>query len=83
MGINRHTCATCAYDGCCDGLPNCGGSCWVSAFSECDQCGAEFRDDGDWQSEDGEHSFCSEACLEDWECDHQSEEEEAEDGTDN
>ena len=22
------TCATCIHDGQCDGLPNCGGSCW-------------------------------------------------------
>jgi hypothetical protein len=76
MSHNRHTCATCAYEGCCDGLPNCGGSCWKSAFSECDNCGAEFRDEGDWQGEDGEHSFCSEACMEEWMLEHPNEEEE-------
>ena len=28
----RYTCSTCAYDGCCDGMPHCGGTCWVSAI---------------------------------------------------
>lgn len=73
----RHTCSTCAHDGCCDGLPRCGGSCWVSAFSKCDRCGCEFRDDGDWQSDDGEHSFCCEECLNEW-CEEHPNEEEAE-----
>jgi len=67
------TCATCAHDGQCDGLPNCGGTCWQDAFSECAQCGERFRDEGDYRSEDG-HYFCSEKCLEDWERDHESDE---------
>lgn len=74
----RRTCSTCAHDGQCDGLPNCGGSCWVSAFSKCENCGAEFRDDFGWQSEDG-HTFCSEKCLNEW-CEEHPNEEEAEDG---
>lgn len=39
----NHTCATCAHDGCCDGLPNCGGRHWVEAVDEDakDESGAE------------------------------------------
>ena len=72
MSRARYTCATCAHNGCCDGLPNCGGSCWTSAFAECPQCGEEFRDEGDWQSEDGK-SFCSETCLGEYEAQQQEE----------
>ena len=80
MRTNRCTCATCAYDGCCDGLPHCGGRHWVDAFTECAQCGERFRDVGDWRSEDG-RKFCSEKCLEEWKRDNESDdEEEAEDG---
>lgn len=74
-GSNKYTCSTCAHEGCCDGLPNCGGSCWQNAMSECPGCGKEFRDEGDWQSEDG-HSFCSEECLDEWESEHKEQEDE-------
>lgn len=73
MSRRTRTCATCAYDGCCDGLPRCGGIYWVNAFRECDNCGEEFRDEGDWKSEDG-HSFCSEKCLKEWESEQAEEE---------
>ena len=67
MARNKHTCATCVHDGCCDGLPNCGGTCWQNAYGECAQCGNPVRlDDVEWQSEDGS-IFCSESCLGAWE----------------
>ena len=34
MSRNRHTCATCAHDGCCADLHHCGGSCWTPAEDE-------------------------------------------------
>ena len=82
MRANRNICANCAHYGCCDGLPSCGGQYWRNAYSTCVQCGYEFRDAGDWQSKDGEHSFCSEECLDEWMLEHPIEEE-AEDETDN
>ena len=32
------TCSTCIHDGCCIGLPHCGGSCWAPAFGPCAEC---------------------------------------------
>jgi len=74
-----HGCSDCIHDGQCDGLPNCGGSCWQDAFTECPQCGERFRyEDSDWENEAGQ-VFCSEDCMEAWERDHQGEEDEKED----
>ena len=74
------TCATCAHDGQCDGLPNCGGSYWEDAYTECAQCGERFRyEDSDWENEAGQ-LFCSEKCLNEWENDHKDEKEDEEDG---
>lgn len=76
----RHTCANCAHDGCCEGLPHCGGTCWAPAFGECDQCGRQvLLEDVEWESEDGKHIFCSEKCMNEWAADN-AEEEEADDG---
>lgn len=30
-GRTRQTCENCAHDGCCEGLPNCGGRYWEEA----------------------------------------------------
>ena len=74
------TCATCAHDGQCDGLPNCGGSCWEDAYTDCAQCGERVRyEDSDWENEAGQ-LFCSEECLDAWERDHKDEKEDEEDG---
>lgn len=76
----RRTCSSCIYDGCCEGLPYCGGSSWSPAYGECAQCGGTVRlDDVEWETEDGEHYFCSEECMDKW-LEENSEEEEAEDG---
>lgn len=32
-------CRGCVHDGCCDGLPYCGGSCYQSAYEDCERCG--------------------------------------------
>ena len=32
----RHTCANCAHDGCCEGLPHCGGRYWSPEEEEAD-----------------------------------------------
>lgn len=66
----QRTCSTCIHDGCCIGLPHCGGSCWAPAFGPCAECDrAVPLDDVEWQSEDG-HIFCSEKCLNIWIEDH-------------
>lgn len=75
----RHTCATCAHDGCCEGLPHCGGTYWDPAFGECAQCGREvLLEDAEFADDDG-HIFCSEECMNEWAADD-AEEEEADDG---
>lgn len=40
----RHTCATCAHDGCCEGLPHCGGRYWSPVEEE--EADDEITDDG-------------------------------------
>jgi len=44
-------CSTCYHEGCCDGLPYCGGSKWRPAYAECEHCGSvrhvdDLDDDG-------------------------------------
>lgn len=74
-GNMKHTCSTCAHDGQCDNLHHCGGSCWESAFVECDQCGCEIHfEEVDFSDEDG-HNWCSEECMNDWQADNGEEEE--------
>ena len=33
-GRKRQTCENCAHNGCCEGLPNCGGRYWEEAEDE-------------------------------------------------
>ena len=69
-------CGDCIHDGCCDGLPSCGGLYWRSKWGECAQCGGRvLLEDCEWRSEDGEHIFCSEKCLREWENDNREEDE--------
>lgn len=71
------TCSTCIHDGQCDGLPNCGGSCWQNAYGECAQCGEPVH--FELAYEDGDEIFCSEECAEKYRADNEEEEDE-EDG---
>lgn len=81
MSRNSHGCGDCIHDGCCEGLPHCGGGSWAPAYGECEQCGARVHlDDVEYETEDGKHIFCSEGCLNEWESDHADEGEETEDG---
>ena len=78
--MRKHGCHDCIHDGCCEGLPRCGGTYWSPAYGECEQCGGTVRlYDVEWKTEDGEHIFCSERCIEAW-LEENGEEEEAEDG---
>ena len=59
-------CDTCIHDGCCDGLPYCGGLRWVDAYVDCAQCGHSIlREDAEFFDKD-ENVFCSEECLDRW-----------------
>lgn len=71
------TCSTCIHDGQCDGLPNCGGSCWQNAYVECAQCGNQVH--LELAYDDGGGIFCSEECAEQYRADD-DEEEDKEDG---
>lgn len=76
--MNNRTCSTCAHDGCCDGLPNCGGCRWKPAYGECAECGAlVLLVDVEFEDEDG-RIFCSEDCMDEYHAD--DEEQEADDG---
>lgn len=67
MGRNGHGCGDCIHNGCCDGLPHCGGSAWAPAYGECEQCGGRVHlDDVEYETEDGKHIFCSEGCMNEW-----------------
>lgn len=63
------SCRDCVHDGCCDGLPHCGGSCFNSRWVECDRCGNEY--DGGYmeevEDEDGTTLLLCESCYSDWE----------------
>ena len=66
-------CRDCIHDGCCDGLPYCGGLRWESAYTECDQCGREFpREDA--ITDVAGHAFCCDECAVAWEADNEEEE---------
>ena len=39
----RFSGGTCVHNGCCDGLPYCGGSAWVNAYVQCAGCGREMH----------------------------------------
>lgn len=56
------TCSTCIHDGQCDGLPNCGGSCWQNAYGECANCGARVHLEEAF--EDCGEIYCSKECME-------------------
>lgn len=66
------TCSTCIHDGCCEGLPHCGGTCWRSAYGECAQCGEPVH--LEMAYEDGGEIFCSEECAEKYRADNEEEE---------
>ena len=81
MSRRGHGCGDCIHNGCCDELPYCGGSAWSPAYGECEQCGGRVSlEDCEWQTEDGEHIFCSESCMGEWLDENCEDEEEAEDG---
>ena len=68
--MSYHRCGTCAYDGCCDGLPYCGGSRWVDAYGECAQCGCRvLREDVEYEGKNGE-ILCSQDCYDNWMADN-------------
>lgn len=67
MSRHAHGCGDCIHDGCCVGLPHCGGSAWAPAYGECEQCGARVHlEDVEYETEDGKHIFCSEGCMNEW-----------------
>lgn len=70
------TCSTCIHDGCCEGLPHCGGSCWQNAYGECANCGKQVH--LEMAHEDGDDIFCSEECAERYRADNEEEDEEGE-----
>ncbi len=50
-------CRTCEYDGCCEGLPHCGGKYWVSAWDDDEEENGEEEgeeEDGDGEDGDGD-----------------------------
>lgn len=46
-------CRDCIHDGCCDGLPYCGGTKWKPARVQCEKCGEWF-----WYDEIGADNLC-------------------------
>ena len=69
---NPRTCSTCIHDGCCDGLPHCGGTCWQNAYGECANCGARVH--LEMAYEDGDKIFCSDKCAGQYRADNEEEE---------
>lgn len=71
---DTRTCSTCIHDGCCEGLPHCGGSCWQNAYGECANCGKQVH--LEMAHEDGDEIFCSEECAIEYRNNHEEEDEE-------
>ena len=72
----KRTCLTCIHDGCCEGLPHCGGTRWQNAYGECANCGA--RVPLEMAHEDGDEIFCCEECAVQYRADNEEEDEDGE-----
>ena len=72
-------CATCAYDGQCDDLRYCGGSCYAPRFAECAKCRRTIdMESGEYERIDDDRILC-ERCGEAYE-DEDDDADEAEGG---